>query len=54
MPNGTTSGDREVIERGVPGVIGAPSVKQGGASSGVKVPVVSSSSSQGALFLAGC
>ena len=50
MPNGTTSEDSEVIESGVLGVKGASSVNQGGPSSGVEVPAVSSSSSQGALF----
>ena len=44
----------EVIKRGVLGVMGASTVNQGGPSSGVKVPGVSSSSSQSALFPASC
>ena len=39
VPNGT-SGDSEIIKRGVPGVVGAPSVNQGAPNSGVEVPEV--------------
>ena len=44
----------EVIKRDILGVMGASSVNQGGPSSGVKVPAVLFSSSQGALFPVGC
>ena len=58
MPNGTISGVSKVIEKGIPGVVAAPSVNQGGLSSSVKVPApasqVSPSSFQGALFLEDC
>ena len=54
MPNGTINGVSKAIEKGVPGVMGAPSVNQGGASSSVEIPAPASqgspSSFQGALF----
>ena len=54
MPNGTIGMIREAFEKGFPGVIGAPSVNQGGASSSVEIPAPASqglpSSFQGASF----
>ena len=58
VPNGTISGVSKEIEKGFLGVVGLPSVNQGGTSSSVKVPVpasrVSLSSFQGVLLLEGC
>ena len=42
MPNGTISGVSEAITKGVLGVMGVPSVNQGGPSSSIEVPAPAS------------
>ena len=58
VPTGIISGVSTVIEKGVPGVVEAPSADQGGSSSSVAVPApasqVSPSSFQTAVLLEGC
>ena len=51
MPNGTVSGVSEAITKGVLGVMGVPSVNQGGPSSSVEVPAPASQVSPSSKLL---